>query len=175
MARKTITALAVIGILISGSCALLVLATFFGGHAWVHLASDRVDKDRIALRYGKIAWHHEHWDDLHSTGDLEWRGEQRPAIWYPEYDGARGYVSITHHLFGFTYLAEPMTGFWVVVIPLGVPMVLFGLPSVGYFRHLWHKRRILTRGACAVCGYDLRASRVRCPECGTPLPAQEKG
>jgi hypothetical protein len=56
-----------------------------------------------------------------------------------------------------------------VVLPLWFLLVVSGiLPAVGLVRRSgwWRKRSRVRRGLCVGCGYDLRASPGRCPECG---------
>jgi hypothetical protein len=51
-------------------------------------------------------------------------------------------------------------------VPHWLPVAaLLVVPCVALFR-LWLRMRT-TRGACSKCGYDLRATPERCPECGT--------
>ena len=57
---------------------------------------------------------------------------------------------------------------------LGIPywalLVMFGIMPPWWL--LAYRRRrlaILRRGHCPICDYDLRASKERCPECGTPI------
>lgn len=56
-----------------------------------------------------------------------------------------------------------------LTVPLYAPTLLFALLPAHYFLRVRRRRRIaarLARGCCVFCGYDLRASAGRCPECG---------
>ena len=61
---------------------------------------------------------------------------------------------------------------WVLIVPYWLVIVV-GLvfPSV-QARRYFRQRKQRRIGLCHKCGYDLRASKDRCPECGTPTPAK---
>jgi len=70
--------------------------------------------------------------------------------------------------------------FWSMTLPLWTIIVTaLGLPlrtTMQVWRSHWASHR-LKHGLCSACGYDLRGSPDRCPECGRPTmtarPQQE--
>jgi hypothetical protein len=65
--------------------------------------------------------------------------------------------------------------FWTATGPLWPFVLLTAVTSAPFLtaarRWQVRRRRRLLAGLCLFCGYDLRATPDRCPECGTPAPA----
>ncbi len=64
-------------------------------------------------------------------------------------------------------LKEP--GGWGVTVPFYALFIFTLTLPVGRFLRRRYRRKPLP-GTCLQCGYDLRASPDKCPECGTPVP-----
>ncbi|MGE5611012.1 MAG: hypothetical protein ACM359_17310, partial [Bacillota bacterium] len=58
-----------------------------------------------------------------------------------------------------------------VVIPFWFPCLLTAIPPALWLKQTRRKHNRAKLGLCLHCGYDLRASQDRCPECGNPIPA----
>ena len=71
-------------------------------------------------------------------------------------------------------LSDRQNGFWLFAIPYwAVALPLAAAAGWGWWAGRRRSRREVA-GRCLRCGYDLRASGERCPECGTPAPHPAK-
>ena len=71
---------------------------------------------------------------------------------------------------GFPFWSSDPTFGWCILLPLWMPMLLFASAIMSCSlagRLRCRKRKKL--GLCLKCGYDLRGSKERCPECGNEL------
>ena len=161
----------------------------FNGHgvgsAWV---MDVVCAD------GAISWVHRRltpkdWDyqSWNTTPPRLWAGRFLSPFFHGNVYGLVDYAdppSTPAHWLGFyalsrkgnghrTFFTGPMP--WVPVctevsgatVPFWPLLVLTGLFPLKCAVRAFHMRRRKRLGFCSVCGYDLRASPSRCPECGT--------
>jgi hypothetical protein len=109
-----------------------------------------------------------HWWQLAIPKTLTCFWHQYAAI-YPNY-GTSTNQSFDVHFAGFEFRHENFIGSSSTAIV--IPEFLFLLTFIPVVQHLLKRRRNRGPGYCKNCGYDLRATPNRCPECGT-IPSQQ--
>ena len=137
------------------------------------------DCNQFALMY---RWQH---DSLSAEELAKWQKQPpsviqfdhwtNPTLSFSLWSAGRG--DLPWERAGFDYLTSdnlvPRPGLFdrSLAVPFWFVMVAFGALPAFRTATLWRAKRHRP-GYCVTCGYDLRASRDRCPECGTAIPVQ---
>ncbi len=75
---------------------------------------------------------------------------------------------------GTTSITSTTTAkFAVIVVPYWILAFALAILPFIFFRSRMLRRRRRRMGLCIGCGYDIRASAGRCPECGMEIPSSE--
>ncbi len=96
-------------------------------------------------------------------------GDTKPQTWECVWLDAAGFVFCT----GNPVTCQYDRYFRVSVPYWFIALAFLVIPTIWWFSYRRRRRiRTLPKNRCVRCGYDIRASRERCPECGTPVSAQ---
>ena len=158
------------GISIDDGPVTLFRQTEFGclaGWGWLELTTGEIDS-RYDERLGKdvFAW-------LELRGQWKYQSWDRRPPWEVWHNWWRGFARLGY---GRQIHFDPVLRYtrttWCA--PLwGIALVTGPWPVLSLwlrFRHALVRRRRARSGCCLMCGYDLRESKQRCPECGTTIP-----
>jgi len=143
------------------------------GGKWNHLQRG------VYTAPGKFVYYTRPWATYREAGhapktgwNLDHYAPTNPDQVFPSYSSGHG-------RFGFWVLKD----YWIegsraVVIPFWAPTVLsvvLGIPAIGFARRSGVRAYRKAHGLCISCGYDIRESKERCPECGHILTGAKTG
>jgi hypothetical protein len=182
--RILLNAATAVSLLLCVAAAALAIRSAWVSDAMVrttHFDGYSLDQYAVVTSRGGVRFTASHYRGLTYTTDAaggRLRYRRAPASRYPLYDRSRLQgVRAWGPAAGFEVVVDagafmgdnPPRG-WrqrALTFPLCVPALLFAVPPAWYGRRRFRAARVRARGGCPACGYDLRATPERCPECGT--------
>ena len=182
--RRGPVSVLIICLLITGVTAALWVRSESHGDAFVFrrsgTATDAPDPQAESVRIASVAFSH---GDVQVTSFAGWQSPSDDqgllppvAGWTTATDAAYGdfFDPAAHRWWRFGWAVrhrqpgETARQFGCqITTPVGPWMTLFGLSTLAAAWRASRPRRWSGRGRCRRCGYDLRGSPGRCPECGT--------
>ena len=100
------------------------------------------------------------WTSAHEQNPPR-RGIAAGSMQHAAFLGATYQFGIGHEVDGYSYYHHDL------FLPWWMVLTIFSFISVALLSMAWRARHRSRRGVCRTCGYDLRATPGRCPECGT--------
>jgi hypothetical protein len=110
--------------------------------------------------------------------NLGWRGEWRSWPVPRRWDSGFSRKAVRWEFARFAYAAPPASPAidqWLLTFPLWFPTLGFAIAPATWTWWRGCRRRVARSGVCLTCGYDLRATPDRCPECGTTSIPFDRG
>ena len=121
-------------------------------------------------------------NDAHRQPDRRWQVRTvKPDVFAPTAADLRTMGAERWSVAGIIHFARDRVkspslsgaGYTLLVVPLWLPAAASGCFAIAAGALVFRTRRRTRTGRCAACGYDLRATPARCPECGLPAPAPD--
>jgi len=149
-------------------------------HEWVTPTGGDIVTTNMALYQGCVGYFRKVYRfDTPIDDDTDWSRfrmrrvshDQLDAFMAVDYANRWGFGYENSTRIGQAPYGDPTETDWAVVIPMWLPsLLLLILPLIQISKYVRGGRRIAL-GCCRSCGYDLRASPDRCPECGKVPPS----
>jgi hypothetical protein len=84
------------------------------------------------------------------------RQTERSFLGFKSFRNSGIFPGVNYHIFAIPY--------WIIILPTAILPIL-------WLRHRRRRRFRAKAGHCLACGYDLRESKDKCPECGAAITA----